>query len=103
MDHQHRRVAEEQWQYTPSLTERYAHIISEMRSQIRSLENAVEQLQRDIYSNRDKSPAPLGVNLDEVLPPQWLRQGMQISDHTEAPLVRRVFKSKLLLRGSDRQ
>jgi flagellar biosynthesis chaperone FliJ len=57
MDHQHRGVAEKQWQYTPSFAERYAQIISEMRSQIRSLENAIAQLQRDRYANSNKSPA----------------------------------------------
>jgi hypothetical protein len=103
MEPQRNAIAEElKRKYTPSFQEQCEQTISEMRSQIRSLENAVEQLQRDRYGDRNESHAPLVVNLDEVAPPPWLRRPKQKLGDAEASRVKHGLKSKLLIRGSDK-
>jgi hypothetical protein len=101
MDHKPSVLAEKKWQYTPSFQEQFEQTIAEMRSQIRSLENAVEQLQHDLYDDKNASRAPLGVNLDEVGPPPWLRQASQ-SGNAHVSIVQPGLKSKLLVRGHSR-
>jgi hypothetical protein len=102
MDHKLRRAAEEKLQYSPSLQEQFEQTTSEMRSQIRSLENAVKQLQNHLYRDSDISPAPLGVDLDEVAPPPWLRQAKLQSGNADVSIVQPGLKSKLLVRGHSR-
>jgi hypothetical protein len=85
--------------YTPSFAEQFNQTIVEMRSQIRSLENAVKQLQRDVYRDGDRRAAPLGVNLDEVSPPPWLQQAKRQSGNADVRPVLPGLNSKLLMRG----
>ena len=100
MEQQRKAIAAEEAkrQYTPSFREQYEQTISEIRSQIRSLENAVMQLQREVYRDRNESAAPLGINLDEVGPPPWLQPVKKQSDHAKLARTNTGLTSKLLAR-----
>ena len=97
MEHQRKSAVEEDWQYTPTFEEQCQQTIAEMNSRIRSLENAVEQLQCAVFRDSDRAAAPLGVNLDEISPPPWLEKMKEASDHAGVPGAKSFLKSKLLL------
>src|ERR1035441_5700692 len=102
MEQPRKTIAEENWQYTPSFAEQCQQTIAELCSRISSLEQAVAQIQHDVYRDRNISPAPLGVNLDEVAPPPWLRRAKQKLGDAEVSRGKHGLKSKLLIRGRSR-
>ena len=102
MEQPRKTIAEENWQYTPSFAEQCQQTIAELCSRISSLEQAVAQIQHDVYRDRNISPAPLGVNLDEVAPPPWLKQAKQKPGNANASPVKPGLTSKLLVRATSR-
>src|ERR1035438_2269894 len=99
MEHKCRSAIREESQYTPTFPEQCQQAILEMQSRINSLEQAVQQLQHDVYRGSNISPAPLGIDLDDVGPPPWLLRAKEESDHGKVPRPKVGLESKLLQRS----